>query len=141
MDNELLPFKNRTPYTVPEGFFEQSKAKILAAISETAEPTSPSAPKRVVEMTKRKSRKSFWMSIAAAAVVVMLVGGLAIPNFRSDTSELAMAKDSSAIETTPTTADDETSQKIGLYALADDDAEREAWTDFADDDIFLQSFE
>lgn len=140
MDNELLPFKNRTPYTVPEGFFEQSKANIWAAIA--ASETSVAAPEtpKVVEMPRRKSRKSLWMRVAASALVVAVVGGLAISQFRSTPSEMAMAKDTTTLSKTPQTID-ETAQKVGLYALADDEAEQEAWTDFADDDIFLQQDE
>lgn len=138
MDNELRTFKDRTPYTVPEGFFEQSKANILAAIAEPIEQTSTQEMAKTVQIPRRKSRKSFWMSIAAAAVVVAIVGGLALPIFRSDASELAVVNDTATTPTMTTTID-ETAQNVGLYALAlDDDDDLDAWTDFADDDLFLQ---
>lgn len=136
MDNSLNSFKSLTPYRIPEGFFEQSKAQILATIAdESARKTA-----KMAELPRRRSHRSWWMGIAAAVVVVAIVGGLSLPTSHSSSSALAKA-DTVVATSSPAPLVSEAAATVGLYAIAEDDDDFDAWMEFAEDDIFLQSTE
>ncbi|MCF0236825.1 MAG: hypothetical protein HUK09_09155 [Bacteroidaceae bacterium] len=92
----------RLPYAVPEGFFEASRERILAATVGTcsatpADAVAPPAPLAATARPQRpiRLRPLAWMSAAAAAVIVVAVAWWARPASISqplaDSPEIAAA--------------------------------------------------
>ena len=102
----------RTPYKVPDGFFEQSEQQLKTALLTEHRPASPDRIQTALPLRRR------WY-YAIAASIVLVIGIFSVVR-------VAMRE--------PTSIADEP-----IYAQTYDASDD--WSDFADADIFLENME
>ena len=102
----------RTPYKVPEGYFEASEQQLKTAALTEHRPASPDRIQTTIPLRRR------WY-YAIAASIVLVVGIFSVVRF--------------ALREPASTADEPVYAQT--YDASDD------WSDFADADIFLDNLE
>ena len=102
----------RTPYKVPDGFFEASEQQLKTAALAEHRPASPDRIQTTIPLRRR------WY-YAIAASIVLVIGIFSMVRF--------------ALQESASTADEPVYAQT--YDASDD------WSDFADADIFLENME
>ena len=106
----------RNPFTVPDGYFENLTARVMANIPEVeAEEKVGENNAKIVSMEPRKSSRK-WMgwSIAAAACIAVAALFITIPNKTNDVGVKQMAQTE-----TSNSYDSEYQEEMLEYAMVD----------------------
>ena len=106
----------RNPFTVPDGYFENLTARVMANIPEVeAEEKVGKNNAKIVSMEPRKSSRT-WMgwSIAAAACIAVAALFITIPNKTNDVGVKQMAQTE-----TSNSYDSEYQEEMLEYAMVD----------------------
>ena len=107
----------RTPYRVPEGFFERMQAETMERVAE--------------EKRKKKIYRLKWGVSMALAVAAMVCGFIFFPSAPTGVAEPDYTKEWLAQMTGDT-------DEMDLYLQGLSDEELEAWVEFSENDIFYE---
>lgn len=86
MENIFDDNQKKTPFEVPEGYFENFEERMMARIKEEGEQKEE---RQKIVLNSQKRRKSSWIIGAAATVAVIVIGAYAFVNIQNDITNQA----------------------------------------------------
>lgn len=86
MENIFDDNQKKTPFEVPEGYFDNFEERMMARIKEDEEQKEE---RQQIVLNSQKRRKSSWIIGAAATVAVIVIGAYAFVNIQNDITNQA----------------------------------------------------
>ena len=92
MENLENKYKEKSPFTVPEGYFDQLTDRIMERVEEEKKPQRP----RIIQMMKP------YLGLAAIFVLALMIVQLVLPRF-IDQNKMLMKDGEQAVQTSSST--------------------------------------
>lgn len=89
MENIFDDNQKKSPFEVPEGYFENFEEKMMARIREE-EASAQTEENQPIVLNSQKRKTSRWFIGAAAAVALVIVGAYAFVNIQNDINNQAV---------------------------------------------------